>query len=79
MEGFDRPVAFLHGDTHLFRIDKPLYSKKTKRLFKSFTRVEHVGCSDSLWVRITVDRRRKWIIYGSPRPVYWSGRISSVT
>src|SRR4029434_1139099 len=26
LESFDRPVAYVHGDTHLFRIDKPLYS-----------------------------------------------------
>ena len=55
LESYDRPVAFLHGDTHLFRIDKPLYSKKTDRLFENFTRVETFGWPDSHWVRITVD------------------------
>ena len=42
LEGYDKPVAYLHGDTHLFRIDKPLYSKKTKRLFENFTRMGDV-------------------------------------
>jgi hypothetical protein len=55
LEAFDKPVAFLHGDTHLFRIDKPLYSKKTNRLFENFTRVETFGWPDSHWTRITVD------------------------
>ena len=55
LESYDRPVAFLHGDTHLFRIDKPLYSKKTNRLFENFTRVETFGWPDSHWVRISVD------------------------
>jgi hypothetical protein len=55
LETYDRPVAYLHGDTHLFRIDKPLYSKKTNRLFENFTRVETFGWPDSHWVRITVD------------------------
>jgi hypothetical protein len=55
LESFDRPVAVLHGDTHLFRIDKPLYSKKTNRPFENFTRVETFGWPDSHWVRITVD------------------------
>ena len=55
MESFDKPVAILHGDTHLFRIDKPLYSKETNRLFENFTRVETFGWPDSHWVRITVD------------------------
>jgi hypothetical protein len=55
LESYDKPVAFLHGDTHLFRIDKPLYSKKTHRLFENFTRVETFGNPDSHWVRVTVD------------------------
>jgi len=55
LEGFDKPVAYLHGDTHLFRIDKPLYSTKTSRLFENFTRVETFGWPDTHWVRITVD------------------------
>jgi hypothetical protein len=55
LEDYDKPVAFLHGDTHLFRIDKPLYSRKTNRLFENFTRVETFGWPDSHWIRITVD------------------------
>ena len=55
LENWNRPVAFLHGDTHLFRIDKPLYSEKTDRLFENFTRVETFGNPDSHWVRATVD------------------------
>ena len=55
LETYDRPVAFLHGDTHIFRVDKPLYSKKTNRLFENFTRVETFGWPDSHWVRVSVD------------------------
>lgn len=55
LESYDRPVALLHGDTHLFRIDRPLYSKKTKRVFENFTRVETFGSPDMHWVRVTVD------------------------
>lgn len=55
LESYDKPVAFLHGDTHLFRIDKPLYSEKTKRLFENFTRVETFGDPNTHWVRVTVD------------------------
>lgn len=55
LESYDRPVAFLHGDTHIFRVDKPLYSRKTERLFENFTRVEAFGWPDSHWVRISVD------------------------
>ena len=55
LESYDKPVAYLHGDTHLFRIDKPLYSKKTNRAFENFTRVETFGDPDTHWVRVTVD------------------------
>ena len=51
----DKPVAFLHGDIHLFRIDEPLYSKLTNRLFENFTRVETFGWPDTHWVRAIVD------------------------
>jgi hypothetical protein len=55
MEGYDKPVAFLHGDTHMFRIDQPLYSVKTKRPFENFTRVETFGSPNSHWVLVTID------------------------
>jgi hypothetical protein len=67
IETYDKPVAYLHGDTHLHRIDKPLYSKKINRLFENFTRVETFGNPDTHWVRVTVDpadstrnRRSRW-------------------
>jgi len=52
LESYDKPVAYLHGDTHLFRIDKPLYSKKTNRAFENFTRVETFGDPDTHWVTV---------------------------
>lgn len=55
LEDFDKPVLFVHGDTHLFRIDKPLYSAKSGNLFENFTRVETFGWPDSHWVRIEID------------------------
>ena len=48
LESFDKPVAYLHGDTHLFRIDKPLYSRKTNRVFENFTRIETFGWPDTI-------------------------------
>jgi hypothetical protein len=55
MESFAKPTLFIHGDTHLFRIGKPLLSKKTRRFFQNFTRVEVFGDPDTHWVRISVD------------------------
>lgn len=55
MESYSRPTLFVHGDTHLFRIDKPLFSSKTRRPFVNFTRVETFGWPDTHWVQVTVD------------------------
>jgi hypothetical protein len=55
METYKKPTLFVHGDTHIFHVSKPLLSKKTKRFFENFTRVETFGDPDTHWVRITVD------------------------
>jgi hypothetical protein len=39
---FQKPVVYVHGDTHYFRVDKPLLDKDGKRL-ENFTRVETFG------------------------------------
>ena len=52
---FRRPVALVHGDTHYFRIDKPLVSAKIKGRVQHFTRVETFGYPDVHWVRARVD------------------------
>jgi hypothetical protein len=58
MENFSKPVLFIHGDTHLFRINKPLISQKTRRFFENFTRLEVFGDPESHWVRVTVDKSK---------------------
>ncbi len=55
MEGYDKPTLFVHGDTHIFHVSKPLVSKKTRRFVDNFTRVEVFGDPNSHWVRISVD------------------------
>jgi hypothetical protein len=52
---FERPVLFVHGDTHLFRVDKPLMQPADGRLIGSFTRLETFGYPDVGWIRVTVD------------------------
>lgn len=44
-----------HGDSHLFRLDKPLHGSKDDRLIESFSRIENFGDLDVHWVKITVD------------------------
>ncbi len=54
--GFDgKPVALLHGDSHYFRIDKPMKSSVSRRRIENFTRVETFGSPDVHWILATVD------------------------
>jgi hypothetical protein len=55
MESYDKPTLFIHGDTHIFHVSKPLVSKKTGRFVDNFTRLEVFGDPDSHWVRVIVD------------------------
>ena len=50
---FDKPVVLVHGDSHYFRIDKPL--TRSGRRLENFTRVETFGNPDVHWLRVTVD------------------------
>ena len=52
---FGKPVVLVHGDTHTFRIDKPLLDTKTGRIIENFTRVEVFGFPDTHWIRATLD------------------------
>ena len=52
---FSKPVVYVHGDSHLFRVDKPLVSSKSRRIIENFTRVETFGYPYTHWVRGIVD------------------------
>jgi hypothetical protein len=52
---FKKPVVLVHGDTHYFRIDKPLSDPQTKKRLENFTRLETFGYPDVHWVRARVD------------------------
>jgi hypothetical protein len=54
---FGQPVVYVHGDSHLFRIDKPLVGSRSRRIIENFTRVETFGYPDTHWVRAIVDPR----------------------
>jgi hypothetical protein len=57
---FRRPVVYVHGDSHYFRIDKPLLDAQGRRL-ENFTRLETFGDNqangnnDVNWVKVLVD------------------------
>jgi len=62
---YEKPVAYFHGDSHYFRVDKPFLDSEGRRL-ENFTRVETFGdntfktdpASDDNnvhWVKVFVD------------------------
>ena len=69
MERFAKPVLFIHGDTHIFHVSKPLVSKKSRRFFDNFTRLEVFGDPDSHWVRVTVDPAKRDLFVIEPEIV----------
>jgi len=52
---FGKPVVYVHGDTHIFRIDKPLMGTRSRRIIENFTRVATFGHPDTHWIRATID------------------------
>ncbi len=56
---FGKPVLLAHGDSHYFRIDKPLMNSVSKRRVANFTRVETFGAGDVHWLRVIVDPKDK--------------------
>jgi hypothetical protein len=71
---FQRPVAVVHGDSHYFRIDKPLLDAQGRRL-ENFTRVETFGDhqengdNDVHWLRVDVDPRSREVFSFQPQIV----------
>ena len=71
---FGKPVALVHGDSHYFRIDKPLLTSTGRRV-QNFTRVETFGDhqengnNDAQWLKVTVDPRSREVFSYQPQIV----------
>lgn len=57
-------VVLVHGDTHFFKIDKPLWSPT--RLIKNFTRVETFGSPHLHWIKATIDEHNPNVFIFQP-------------
>lgn len=55
---FNGKVLLVHGDSHYFRIDKPMVDANGQTQM-NFTRVEVFGNADNSWVEMTVDPSTK--------------------
>ena len=71
---FRRPVAYVHGDTHYFRVDKPFLDSLGRRL-ENFTRVETFGDNqangnnDVHWLKVIVNVRSREVFSYEPQIV----------
>ena len=71
---FRKPVAYVHGDSHYFRVDKPFLDSLGRRL-ENFTRVETFGNNapngnnDVQWVKVLVDPRSREVFAYQPQIV----------
>ncbi|MHB8747381.1 MAG: hypothetical protein ACYC7I_12805 [Gammaproteobacteria bacterium] len=63
-QAFDGQVVLVHGDTHFFKIDKPLFNQAN--MLKNFTRVETFGSPNVHWVKVTVDRNSMNVFHFEP-------------
>ncbi len=69
---FGKPVAAVHGDSHYFRIDKPLLDSTGRRV-QNFTRVETFGDhqennnNDVQWLKVFVDPRSRGVFFFQPQ------------
>jgi len=71
---FGKPVAYVHGDSHYFRLDKPLLDAAGRRI-ENFTRVETFGdnagngLNDVQWVKALVDPHSRDVFAFQPQIV----------
>jgi len=61
---FPGQVLFVHGDTHFFKLDKPLI--RQDQLLENFTRLETFGSPNVHWVKVTVDPTARGVFVVQP-------------
>ena len=64
---YNGQVVLVHGDTHFFKVDKPLFDQAN--LLKNFTRVETFGSPNIHWVKVLVDARSRNVFTFQPMMV----------
>ena len=66
---FGKPVVLVHGDSHFFRVDKPLGARGATPAVANFTRVETFGQPDHHWLQVTVEVDEPQVFTFRPRIV----------
>jgi len=62
---FPGQVVLVHGDSHYFKIDKPL-AQPSGKVIGNFTRVETFGDKSTDWVQATIDPRSRNLFVFEP-------------
>ncbi|HUL93402.1 MAG TPA: metallophosphoesterase family protein [Burkholderiales bacterium] len=65
---FGKPVLFVHGDTHLYKLDQPLVDPRTGLPLANFTRVVVFGSPQTRWIRAGIDASSPRLFELSPVP-----------
>ncbi len=69
---FGKPVLLAHGDSHYFRVDKPLagpVQPSGRQMLENVTRAENFGAQNVHWVEVSVNPRDPNVFRVEPRIV----------
>ncbi|HTQ75395.1 MAG TPA: metallophosphoesterase family protein [Burkholderiales bacterium] len=65
---FGKPVLFVNGDSHFYKLDKPLADPATGEPIPNFTRVIVFGSPQTRWIRAGIDPGAPQLFEVSPVP-----------
>jgi Calcineurin-like phosphoesterase len=65
---FDGPVLVVHGDDHIYTVDRPLIRRTTGKRLEHFTRLQVPGSPQVGWVRVVVT-------HGATAPFSFEARV----
>jgi hypothetical protein len=65
---FEKPILFVNGDTHLYKLDQPIADPATGEPIRNFTRVVVFGSPQTRWIRAGIDPASPQLFQLSPVP-----------
>jgi hypothetical protein len=66
---YGKPIMLVHGDSHIFGIDKTFRSARSNRVIENITRVEVFGSEDVHWTKVLVDPTSEDLFWYQPKTV----------
>ncbi|HKB61585.1 MAG TPA: hypothetical protein VKD03_01820, partial [Burkholderiales bacterium] len=71
---FGKPVLFVNGDTHLYKLDRPLADPAAGEPIRNFTRVTVFGSPQTRWIRAGIAPASPGLFQVSPVPQVGPGK-----